>query len=120
MKYFPRCDFLRVIVATTLFGRLVDVESLDKILDEFTAVRLDGRRIITSGSKYAVWLMIPVLTVLLSVVRIFSSDNVPVAAGEGEGRRTYEVNVRKKVAQLNKRRGCPLIVPASAGVGIRF
>ncbi len=38
MNYFPRCDFLRVIVATTLFGRLVDLENIDLILDEFTQV----------------------------------------------------------------------------------
>eukprot|EP00752_Nemacystus_decipiens_P004848 g4411.t1 len=36
MNFFPRCDYLRVIVATTLFGRLVDLENLDLILDEFT------------------------------------------------------------------------------------
>lgn len=39
MNFFPRCDFLRVIVATTLFGRLVDLENTDLILDEFTQVR---------------------------------------------------------------------------------
>eukprot|EP00903_Cladosiphon_okamuranus_P017705 g16304.t1 len=36
MNFFPRCDFLRVIVATTLFGRLLDLENIDLILDEFT------------------------------------------------------------------------------------
>lgn len=36
MNFFPRCDYLRVIVATTLFGRLVDLENIDLILDEFT------------------------------------------------------------------------------------
>ena len=42
MNFFPRCDFLRVIVATTLFGRLVDVENVDLLLDEFTHVRPRG------------------------------------------------------------------------------
>lgn len=38
MNFFPRCDFLRVVVATTLFGRLVDLENIDLILDELTQV----------------------------------------------------------------------------------
>lgn len=40
MNAFPRCDFLRVIVATALFGRLVDLENIDLILDEFSQVRV--------------------------------------------------------------------------------
>lgn len=38
MNLFPRCDYLRVIVATTLFGRIVDLENLDVLLDDFTQV----------------------------------------------------------------------------------
>lgn len=38
MNFFPRCDFVRVIVATTLFGRLVDLENIDEILEEFSQV----------------------------------------------------------------------------------
>ncbi|CAM9219645.1 unnamed protein product [Ectocarpus fasciculatus] len=41
MNFFPRCDSLRVIVATTLFGRLVDLENTDLILDEFTQAESD-------------------------------------------------------------------------------
>lgn len=39
MNFFPRCDFVRVIVATALFGRLVDLENIDEILEEFSQVR---------------------------------------------------------------------------------
>lgn len=39
MNFFPRCDFVRVLVATTLFGRLVDLENIDEILEEFSQVR---------------------------------------------------------------------------------
>lgn len=38
MNFFPRFDYLRVIVAITLFGRLVDLENLDELLAEFTPV----------------------------------------------------------------------------------
>lgn len=38
MNFFPRCDFVRVIVATTLFGRLVDLENISEILEEFSQV----------------------------------------------------------------------------------
>lgn len=42
MNFFPRCDHLRVIVATTLFGRLVDLENIDLILDELTQASIYG------------------------------------------------------------------------------
>lgn len=55
MNFFPRCDFLRVIVATTLFGRLVDLENIELILEEFSQVTCHNLQIEPSTLSRKGW-----------------------------------------------------------------
>ncbi|CAM9293578.1 unnamed protein product, partial [Choristocarpus tenellus] len=36
IKYFPSYEYLRVIAATTMLGRLLDIENIYQLLDQFT------------------------------------------------------------------------------------
>lgn len=42
VSMFPQFDYLRVIVASALFGCIFDVENLDSLLNQFTEVSKDS------------------------------------------------------------------------------